>query len=233
MDLAKDRLDVALVSDDEAVSAFFRDEAGIPLDEVLPLQQGWVQHRHVLAGSVLKVNVRHDRPLEGRSAIAGVVAVMDGLQQPRALVDPDGASLELVPPGHGGVEQILVRLAGPDPARVLAFWTEVLGFERADGSTARCGRTLIRPEEGPAADRVGVGASRGWNYLTVQVQDCDAEHDAAMARGAEEVLAPRTLGDVARCSFVCDPDGTLIEISERRSLTGRPLRADDAPPGCL
>lgn len=224
MELAKDRLDVALVSDDEAVSAFYRDEAGIPLEEVLPLQTGWVQHRHTLAGSVLKVNVRHDKPLEGRSAITGVMAVVDGLSEPRPLTDADGTRLELVPPGHEGVEQILIRLAGPDPPGVLAFWTEVLGWDRVDASTARCGRTLIRPEEGAAADRVGVGASRGWNYLTVQVQDCDLEHAAVLARGAEEVIAPRTLGDVARFSFVCDPDGTLLEISERASLTGRPLR---------
>ncbi|HEX4107096.1 MAG TPA: VOC family protein [Solirubrobacteraceae bacterium] len=230
MELAKDRLDVALVSDRIEVSAFYRGQAGVELEEVLPLQSGWDQHRHTLAGSVLKVNIRTDRELQGRSAIAEILAVREGLDEPRGYIDPDGTVLTRVPPGHVGIEQILVRLAVPDPERTLAFWTDTFGFERADEHTARCGLTLIRPEEGPAADRVGIGTSRGWNYLTVQVQDCDAEHAAVLARGGEEVVGPRTLGDVARFSFVCDPDGTLLEISERRSLTGRPLRRDPRPP---
>lgn len=226
MDLAKDRLDVALISDRPEVSAFYRDEAAVPLEEVLPLQSGWDQYRHTLAESVLKVNIRTDRKLEGRSAISEIVAVGEAVGEH---TDPDGTRLTVVAPG-GDVEQILIRMAGPDPDAVLRFWTETMGWERADEQTARCGRTLIRPAEGPAADRVGIGTSRGWNYLTVQVQDCDGEHAAVLARGAEEVLAPRTIGDIARFSFVCDPDGTLLEISERRSLTGRPLKQDAEPP---
>jgi catechol 2,3-dioxygenase-like lactoylglutathione lyase family enzyme len=229
MDLAKDRLDVALVSDRPETSAFYRDTAGLELEEVLPLQRGWKQYRHRLAGAVLKVNVRRDRALEGRSAIAEIVAACEGLREPQRHVDGDGTRLTLVPAGSEGVEQILVLLSVPDPERTLGFWTRTLGWERADERTAGCGRTLVRPVAGPPADRVGVGTSRGWNYLTVQVQDCDAEHAAVLARGGEEVLAPRTLGDVARFSFVCDPDGTLLEISERRSLTGRPLRIDASP----
>lgn len=224
MDLAKDRLDIALVSDRPELPAFYRDEAGLPLEEVLSLQPGWDQHRHDLAGSVLKVNVRADRALAGRTAITEVLAAHDGLDAPRALTDPDGTRLTLVPRGSDGVEQLLVRLAGPDPERALAFWTETLGWECADARTARCGRTLVHLEEGPAPDRVDLGAARGWSYLTVQVQDCDTEHTAVLARGGEEALAPRTIADVARVSFVCDPDGTMLEISERRSLTGRPLR---------
>ena len=38
--------------------------------------------------------------------------------------------------------------------------------------------------------------------------------------GAWEGRAPSVLGDVARISFVRDPDGNWIEISQRKSLTG-------------
>jgi lactoylglutathione lyase len=33
-------------------------------------------------------------------------------------------------------------------------------------------------------------------------------------------MAPRTLGDVARISFVIEPGGHWIELSQRASLTG-------------
>ena len=38
--------------------------------------------------------------------------------------------------------------------------------------------------------------------------------------GGREALPPTTLGKVARISFVMDPDGNSIEISQRASLTG-------------
>lgn len=230
MHLAKDRLDVALISDRPGTSDFYRDQAAIPREEILELQPGWDQYRHALAGSVLKINVRGDRALVGRGAITEIVARGERSGSYR---DEDGTRLTVIGGDDPGVGQILVRLAGPDPERILAFWTRTLDWELADERTARCGRTLLRPEEGPVPDRVGVGTSRGWNYLTVQVHDCDAEHAAALSRGAEEVLAPRNLRDVARYSFVCDPDGTLLEISERPSLTGRPVRLDSTRPSRL
>jgi len=44
-------------------------------------------------------------------------------------------------------------------------------------------------------------------------------------RGGREGRPPITLGKIARVSFVRDPDGNWIELSQRASLTG-PL-----PPG--
>lgn len=60
----------------------------------------------------------------------------------------------------------------------------------------------------------------GFRYLTVQVWDCDAEHAALLALGAEEGRPPATLGTTARISFIRDPDGNWIEVSQRASLTG-------------
>ena len=60
----------------------------------------------------------------------------------------------------------------------------------------------------------------GFRYLTIQVFDVVGEHRALLARGASEGFAPRRLGDVAAISFVRDPDGNWIEISQRKSITG-------------
>ena len=60
----------------------------------------------------------------------------------------------------------------------------------------------------------------GWRYLTVQVHDCVAEHAGIVARGGQEGAPPRVLGEAVRYSFVRDPDGNFIEISQRASLVG-------------
>jgi lactoylglutathione lyase len=54
----------------------------------------------------------------------------------------------------------------------------------------------------------------------VQVYDVDFEHRSAIDRGGQEGQAPQTLGETARISFILDPDGNWIEISQRASLTG-------------
>jgi len=61
--------------------------------------------------------------------------------------------------------------------------------------------------------------------LTIQIRDVDAEHRRVIERGGRGGRPPITLGTVARVSFVRDPDGNWIELSQRASLTG-PL-----PPG--
>lgn len=70
------------------------------------------------------------------------------------------------------------------------------------------------------AREVGAFTARGFRYLTIQVRDVDAEHAGIIARGGSEGRPPVTLGTTARISFVRDPDGNWIEISQRASLTG-------------
>jgi len=60
----------------------------------------------------------------------------------------------------------------------------------------------------------------GYRYLTIQVFDVVGEHREILARGGHEGSAPVRLGDVAYISFVRDPDGNWIEISQRKSITG-------------
>lgn len=56
--------------------------------------------------------------------------------------------------------------------------------------------------------------------MTFQVADVVGEHRAILASGGLEGMAPVRLGDVAYISFVRDPDGNWIEISQRKSITG-------------
>ena len=66
--------------------------------------------------------------------------------------------------------------------------------------------------------------ARGFRYLTVQVRDVRKEHAHLLAAGWIEGRAVK-LGETAFISFVRDPGGSSIEVSQRASLTG-PLPAD-------
>ena len=96
MKLAKPRIDVGLYTNrrDEML-AFWRDEVGLPYEELLPMGGGVQQHRFGLNGSVLKVNHSRDpipdepragyRELVDRAAGAGGAARARGpRREPRA-----------------------------------------------------------------------------------------------------------------------------------------------------
>ena len=111
-------------------------------------------------------------------------------------------------------------LAVRDEAAFHQFYGEAMQFERAGERAYRCGDSLLLFEQDASATEVGRMQARGLRYITVQVWDVDAEHAGIVARGGTEGRAPITLGTTARISFVRDPDGNWIEVSQRASLTG-------------
>jgi lactoylglutathione lyase len=148
-----------------------------------------------------------------------------GLDKPDSLVDPDGNRVTLVPPGHDGISGIAVHVTARDPAAFARFYGEALGLVPDDGGY-RCGDSLISVNADSTAPRTEALRARGYRYVTIQVRDVNAEHAGIVARGGEEGRPPVTLGKTARVSFVRDPDGNWIEISQRASLTG-PLESTD------
>jgi lactoylglutathione lyase len=176
-------------------------------------------------GSVFKLNdVRDPMPEAAPAGYRELVIARAGLAAPRRLVDPEGNVVTLVPPGHDGVTGIGVRIAASDAAAFDDFYARICGFERMDKGRYRCGDTLLLVHEDRNAGRESELRGRGYRYLTVQVRECDTEHRGVLARGATEGRPPITLGTTARFSFIRDPGGNWIEISQRASLTG-PLPA--------
>ena len=85
-------------------------------------------------------------------------------------------------------------------------------------NSVAAGASLLEFAEGEVTPFERVG--RGYRYMTVQVFDVVAEHARILAAGGREGMAPVRLGEVAYISFVLDPDGNWIEISQRKSITG-------------
>ena len=225
MQLAKNVIDVGLSTNRlEPMLTFWQQDAGLRFDHVLPVRRGQKQYRHEALGSVIKLN-HHREPLPNAapSGYRELVIAREGVAAPRAMTDPDGNRVRLVPPGYQGITQIAVVMAVRDLAEHRGFYGDILGFaERSwpNGAGFRLGESLVCLEEDTAATLDPVRAARGWRYITLQVADIDAVHQEVCGKGVREGLAPVTLGDVARISMILDPDGNWIELSRRASIVG-------------
>jgi len=225
MHLAKSRIDIGLATNHlEPMLRFWQDEVGVPFDHLLKIRRGMDQHRHDLMGSVLKINHRADPlPAAPPSGYLELLIAREGLNAVRALTDPDGNRVSLVPPGTLGVGQIGVRLAVRDLDAERRFYAQALGLEEApyaEGCAFRAGESMILIEQADHAPLEAPFDGPGWRYLTFQVFKVDAEHAHILAHGGREATAPVTLGTTARISMVKDPAGNWIEISQRASITG-------------
>ncbi len=222
MKLAKPRIDVGVFTNNtEALLRFWHDEVGLPFEELLKIGGGVRQYRHAMNGSVFKLNdLRETLTPQPPAGYRELLIARPGLTSRRTLVDPDGTVVTLVPPGENCVTQIGIRLAVRDEAAFNDFYGHTLGLDAVGHNAYRCGESVFLFEHAPDAARTEVVRAPGYRYLTIQVWNVDVEHRGLLARGAEEGSVPVTLGATARISFVRDPDGNWIEISQRASLTG-------------
>lgn len=239
MELAKDCIDVGIFTNRlDEMRGFYAERIRLPFEELLPLGGGAKQYRYGLLGSVLKINHSRD-PLPERVA-SGYSRVM--IADPRTSIpfqlnDPDGNTIQLVPTGHFGINQIGIHLGVTNEEDFDRFYADIFGAEKLAPKRYRIGKTVLSFEADQKARRADRSDSRstaevllsmravGIRYMTIQVRDCDAEFMRFKSMGVSIGSAPITLGDIARICFIRDPDGNWIEISQRGSLTG-PLPKD-------
>jgi lactoylglutathione lyase len=233
MELAKRFLDVGVFTNRiDEMRAFYGERIGLPFEELLPVGAGVRQYRYGLLGSVFKLNhIRESLPPRTPGGYQRV-AISDLRATPSTLRDPDGNEIELVARGERGIAQIEIHLGVTDVDAFEHFYGDALQAERVGAGRFKLGETIVSFERDPAAVRAEksgsasavevIGAMRavGMRYITVQVRDCDREHRRLTSMGVWEGAAPVTLGAVARISFIRDPDGNFIEVSQRASLTG-------------
>ena len=213
MDLAKDCLDVGLYTDHYgAMAAFYTDRVGLAYEELLKVGGGVHQHRLSLNGAVLKLNSSRE-PLEDAPTNFAGIDIGTGTDTAEDVKDPDGNRVRLVP-GRG----VLIHWASSDPERLGGLLAEGFGADVTGPGRLRIGTTELDLHEGGVP--VGATRARGFRYITVQVRDVRAEHARLLRVGWREATPPVRLGDTAYISFVADPDGARVEVSQRASLTG-------------
>ena len=219
MQLAKPAVDVGLYTNQlDAMLAFWQEQAGVPFAELLKVGGGVHQHRHAIGDSVLKINhTRETLPTDQPTGLKCLEIYSDAVDEPLELIDPDGNELILAP-GDARQQNLCMQIEANDVDRSLTFYRDVLGLPAAgeDGVVIGASRLAFRPGEVRPFER----QARGYRYLTVQVFDVVGTHQQILAAGGAEGMAPVRLGEVAYISFVLDPDGNWIEISQRKSITG-------------
>jgi len=225
MKLAKNQIDVGLSTNNiDPMLRFWQDDVGLRFEHVLLVRRGQKQHRHDVAGSVIKINHYVDQlPAASPSGYRELIVASPDRGRPEHLTDPDGNCVCLVPLGHQGIKQIAVRLFVRDIESHRRFYAVALGLveeARTVGTAFRAGESLILLEERPDIPLDAGFHGSGWRYITFQVFEVDEVHAQTLAAGAREGLAPTTLGNVARISMILDPDGNWIELSERASIVG-------------
>ena len=234
MELAKRFVDVGIFTNRlDEMRAFYGERIRLPYEEMLPVGGGVRQYRYGLLGSVLKINhVRDPIPARSPGGYRKLSISDPRTPMPLALRDPDGNEIELAPSGLRGVNQIEIHIGVTDENAFEKFYCDALQAEKIGAGRFKLGETIISFRHDPAAVRArelpSAGAAEviasmravGMRYITIQVRDCDGAHRRLMSMGVWEGAPPVTLGTVARISFIRDPDGNFIEISERASLTG-------------
>jgi lactoylglutathione lyase len=100
------------------------------------------------------------------------------------------------------------------------FYHHVMQFEAISRGVYRGGDSLVIVGEEGKVEKSAEWRAPGYRYTTVQIWDAAKETDGIVARGGELGAPLRVLGETVRYSFVRDPDGNFIEISQRASLTG-------------
>ena len=228
VELAKDRIDVGHYTNRwDVAEGFWRDTVGLAYEELLKVGNGVHQHRFGLRGSVCKVNTARAELASAPTAFRRLRIADASLEEPQLLLDPDGTEIELVPSGHDGVTELGVVWATRDVGELGRLLEDGFGASgRASGGSAAGSTTktvgtsvleLVHDADVPDVD--GMFAS-GFRYLTVQVRDVRAAHAHLLDVGWTEGRAPVKLGETAFISFVRDPGGSWVEVSQRASLTG-------------
>jgi catechol 2,3-dioxygenase-like lactoylglutathione lyase family enzyme len=229
MELKKRQVDVGIFTRQlEKMQAFYGERLGLEFESMLPVGGGFRQYRYLCNGSVIKLMHSRD-PLRPRrpGGYETLMVATPKVNQVEAVADPDDNTIELVPPGRDDVTQMEIRIGVRDPEAFGQFYTNAFGAADLGKGRYKIGETIFgvyhepeihAPKLTPYANPlevVNAMAELGIQYVTLQVMDCDAAFNALKAAGAAVAVEPSTFGTVARISFVRDPDGNFIELSQR------------------
>ena len=220
MELAKPALDVGLYTNEiDAMLAFWQEQVHVPYSELLKVGGGLHQHRHAIGDSVLKINNRREPVSQDNpTGLSTLEIYSDAVDSCIELLDPDGNEVWMSPQSDAPGQNLTLHMTVNDLTASRRFYSEVLGLSTGGADTFQVGASRIKLQEGVIKpfERVALG----YRYMTMQVFDVVGTHAEILAKGGREGSAPVRLGDVAYISFVQDPDGNWIELSQRKSITG-------------
>ena len=219
--LSKPCFDVGYFTNDLAdMLAFWRDDMGLAFEEPVAFNDGLTQYRHALGNSVVKINTSREGVANPPTGYSELLIARPDCTAPREMTDPDGNRITLVPPGESGIEDVGIRVRVRNAETHRAFYTNVMRFEPVGDRVFRSGDSIVIVDQDRHAEPAGHWVNAGMRYYTLHVMRVDECFDAMTSAGAAVGERPYAIGDIARISFVRDPDGNWIEVAQRASLAG-------------
>ena len=214
---AKPAFDVGFATNSiDEYAVFWGEMAGLDYDHLAKLGGGFHQHRWRLGDSIVKVN--HSRAPLPDAPQGGYRGLTLASNTTRELVTPDGVPVALKP---DPATDLTLHVVANDLDAFARFYGQQLGLEPDGQHAFRLGRSRIVASAGEVQPVPG-WREKGLRYMTVQIFNCNGLTAAMEWAGVEIGQPPQTVGQV-RYSFVRDADGNWIELSERASLTGKPV----------
>jgi catechol 2,3-dioxygenase-like lactoylglutathione lyase family enzyme len=220
--LARSGFDVGVLTNNaETMLPFWNHSLGLPLERTTKPVPGVTQHKLTLLDGVLKLNC-YDSPMSG-DGVTGyrMLLIADAaIVSQRLICDPDGNQLGFVPRGFNGVYRYGLHLAVSDELAFHDFYARILGLPAVGERAYDLGGATLTFAWSPDAVRTKARSAPGFGYITIQVIDVMESHAVVCGRGAEEQLPPSSshTSTESTISFIRDPDGNPIEISQRPDL---------------
>lgn len=224
--LSKPYIDVGYFSNKgQALNSFYADEVSLPSGPKLALENGYDLYRFDVGGSALKVNDLATPIPQAIVNYARIAIPTRNIETRREMRDPDGNPVDLVPFGDRGVTQLGISWILPNEDAVHDFAVNTLGAVNIGGLSYQFGNTTILFEAHSDAPRANALEARGLSYVTIHVADLPTAHEHLIRNGCTEAIPPTPFRDITAYSFVRDPLGGWIEVSQRADLTGKPVDA--------
>ena len=219
--LSKNVLDIGYFTDNlDDTLTFWNQELGLSSEEPVPYNDGLIQFRLPLRETIIKVNYSEKKLTNPPTGYSELYIAMEGISSPKKVINPDGELITLVPVGFLGIKETAIKVKVNNLESHANFYENAMGFDRLNDRTFQVGSCLLFLDEQEKGRAAGHWVNLGFRYLTLHVMRIDETFSRMVAAGAEIGEKPYAIGDIAKISFLKDPDGNWIEVAQRASLAG-------------
>ena len=221
--LSKDVLDIGFFTANlDDTLAFWNRELGLLSEEPVPYNDGLRQFRLPFKNTIIKVNCSERKLAKPPTGYSELYLAVENISSPKTIVNPDGELITLVPVGFKGIKETAIKVKVNNLKSHANFYENVMGFKRENDRTFQIGNCLLFLDEIEEEKELFAGhwVNLGFRYLTLHVMKIDETFSGMVAAGAEVGEEPYAIGDIAKISFLKDPDGNWIEVAQRASLAG-------------
>jgi len=221
INLAKSCVDIGYFTDNlPPMLEFWRTTIGLEYEAPVEFNNGLTQYRHKLGNSIIKINTSSRSLSDKPGGYAKLLIAKKGQTTTETLFDPDGNEIVFVPPGYKSITDLGICVRSSKMTLCREFYKNALECTILGTNIFQLGTSIILLEEDTERGHNGHWVNTGFRYFTIHVKRIDDTYASLMKKGVASGEKPYSIGEIARISFIKDPDGRWIEVAQRASLAG-------------